>query len=151
MQIIAHRGNLHGPSPKENHPKQIDECIVLGYAVEIDIWCISDALYLGHDMPRHKISLDFLLSRSESLYVHAKNLPALRKLIGSGLNYFWHQNDAFTLTSHCDIWTYPGQDVTDESIIVCETLDDLLKYCDSEVEGICTDYPVRLESMLVCS
>ena len=25
------------------------------------------------------------------------------------LNYFWHQTDDFTLTSHGYIWTYPGK------------------------------------------
>lgn len=151
MEIIAHRGNLYGPSSLENNPKQIDECISRGYSVEIDIWDIGDTLYLGHDIPREKITLDFLLERDESLYVHAKNLPALRKLIGSGLNFFWHQNDAFTLTSHCDIWTYPDGEVTNDSIIVCESKDDLFKYCDSVVYGICTDYPVYLESIFACS
>lgn len=151
MKIIAHRGNTDGPSSKENSVAQIEKCITLGFDVEIDLWCVGEALYLGHDAPRHKTSLDFLLSHGDMLYVHAKNLPALRKLIGSGLNYFWHQNDAFTLTSHCDIWTYPNQEVTDESIIVCESKDDLLRYCDTIAYGVCTDYPVYLESMLVCS
>ena len=154
MNIIAHRGNLNGPDScpwLENHPDQIDVCIRLGYGVEVDLWCVGDALYLGHDGPTYEVSMDYLNERCDSLFIHTKNLPALRKLIGSGLNYFWHQGDAFTLTSHCDIWTYPGQEVTDESIIVCESKDDLLKYCDSEARGICTDYPVYLESMSVCS
>lgn len=151
MQIIAHRANTDGPSSRENHPGQIDKCITLGFGVEVDIWCVGDVFYLGHDAPRYNVSFDFLRERRESVYIHAKNLPTLRKLIGSGLNYFWHQNDAFTLTSKGQIWTYLGQEVTDESIIVCESIDDLNKYYDSEVMGICTDYPIKLESMLVCS
>lgn len=151
MQIIAHRGNLNGRSYLENHPDQIDVCIGLGYSVEVDLWCVGEALYLGHDYGNYLVPISYLIERCSSLFIHAKNLPALRKLIGSGLNYFWHQTDAFTLTSHCDIWTYPGQEVTDESIVVCKSKEELSNYYSSDVAGICTDYPVYLQSTLVCS
>ena len=49
IKYIAHRGNINGPSTKENHPEQIIKCIQMGYDVEIDIRYINYNIYLGHD------------------------------------------------------------------------------------------------------
>ncbi len=34
------------------------------------------------------------------------------------LNFFWHENDKYTLTSKNFIWTYPGEKTGGNSIIV---------------------------------
>ncbi len=108
MKIIAHRGNLTGPNPvTENTPEQIDLCISLGYDVEIDLWLIDTNFYLGHDTPVYKIPYTYLLQRKDNLWIHCKNQDALFSLNNTGLNYFWHQNDDVTLTSHEFIWAYP--------------------------------------------
>ena len=37
MKIISHRGNLNGPSKElENNVSQIEQCLQMGYDVEID-------------------------------------------------------------------------------------------------------------------
>ena len=42
MKLIAHRGNVNGPNPdKENHTDYINEAIILGYDVEIDVWFVN--------------------------------------------------------------------------------------------------------------
>jgi hypothetical protein len=154
MKIIAHRGNLDGPNPlTENHPDVIDEVISKGFDVEIDLHYdrFDDKIYLGHDDPQYLVNWYWLGARKDHLWVHCKNIEALYEFSRgtSGFNYFWHQNDNFTLTSRNYIWTYPGQSYTPKSIIVMpelsiklEQFNDLVAY---NCYGICTDYPQKIK------
>lgn len=107
---ISHRGNLFGVDPdKENHPEQIDLVLRRGFDCEIDVRCHEGNLYLGHDEPTHLIDANWLQRRYDHLWVHAKDREALFTLQQiSGLNYFWHQEDEYTMTSKGWIWCYPG-------------------------------------------
>lgn len=140
MKIIAHRGNLDGPSRLENHPDYIRSALQRGFEVEIDVWSIENKLFLGHDEPQYEINLDFLLEISDRAWVHCKNLSALEELSKfKEINLFWHQEDDFVLTRTDHIWTFPGKLLGKKSIAVMpHDLDDpkLL-----EVFGVCTDYP----------
>ena len=150
MILIAHRGLFQGPDKeKENHPDQIALALEQGYHAEIDLYCIKRKLYLGHDEPTHPIDDDFLDSRK--LWIHCKNIEALYYLsthISYSTNYFWHENDQYTLTSKKYIWTYPGKELTDNSIMVMpEHTDKTLQntkhvYC----YGICSDYVELIKS-----
>ena len=53
-------------------------------------------------------------------------------------NYFWHQEDYFTLTSSKYIWTYPTNLVTDKSIIV--DLSKNWKNKNYDCFGVCVDF-----------
>ena len=56
-------------------------------------------------------------------------------------NYFWHQDDDYTLTSQGLIWTYPGKKTTSNSIVVMpERFDKNLEKEYNGVYGICSDY-----------
>lgn len=152
MKLIAHRGNIDGISlSDENHPDYIDAAIKQGYDVEIDVRydIKSEKLFLGHDEPQHLISWYWLAGRKDNLWIHCKNLDALYHFCHgtSGFNYFWHQEDYFTLTSKKYIWTYPGQAYTPNSVIVMPewkyTNWDMLKVMDCH--GICSDYVGRLK------
>lgn len=121
MKLIAHRGNLFGSNiDKENHPDYIDNAISLNYDVEIDIRITNLKLYLGHDNPQYQVSLSWLIERLKYIWIHCKNIEALEFFSNNqtDFNYFWHQNDDFTLTSKNYIWTYPGKSYTSNSIIV---------------------------------
>ena len=138
MYLIAHRGNLTGRNPeKENHPEYIDKAISLGYDVEVDVWDVSGKLVLGHDGPQYEINMGFLIDRETSLWCHAKNIEALSRMIvyGNELNCFWHQNDDVTLTSKGYLWTYPGKELTKNSICVKPSPDNIPILC----AGICDD------------
>ena len=37
MILISHRGNINGPSKDENNPIRIEDVILQGYDVEIDL------------------------------------------------------------------------------------------------------------------
>jgi hypothetical protein len=149
MKLIAHRGNITGPDPsKENHPEYIEQAIAQGFNVEIDIRYspLDGRLYLGHDEPTYKIDWFWLGKYKEYLWIHCKNVEALYEFSygTSGFNYFWHQEDDYTLTSTNKIWTYPGKPYTPRSVIV---MPEWNKHIDQFVDlrvydcyGICSDY-----------
>ena len=129
MILIAHRGNIDGPNQQlENTPQYIENAILEGFNVEIDLRYEDGKLWLGHDNGMVNVSLEWLLSLSDKLWIHCKNLHCLKYLYNTELNYFWHQEDDFTLTSHKFIWTYPHKDVTELSVIVCATEKETIRY-----------------------
>ena len=168
-KIIAHRANIGGPNPDvENNPDQIDNCIDQGYDVEIDLRIDegTGTLWLGHDTPDYKVTWYWLAQRLRNLWIHCKDYNTLVELsshetskdIGydipaGGCNFFWHQEDDYTLTSNNIIWAYPGkpENLKDSRLlntvlvmpewnkIDWETLKLLRCY------GICTDYPEKLK------
>ena len=59
MILISHRGNVDGIYPEmENNPIYINKALNSGYDVEIDVWCIDNRWYLGHDSPQYEITSD---------------------------------------------------------------------------------------------
>ena len=141
MILISHRGNVNGKiEDSENNPSYIDSTLNKNFEVEIDFWIIDNNLFLGHDKPQYKIDLDWLLERSNKLWIHCKNVEAITYLQSkneSSLNYFWHENDTLTLTSNGSIWAYPGKQPIKNSIAVMpENFNDCLNVC----LGICSDF-----------
>lgn len=150
MKLIAHRGNINGPDiSNENNPKYIENAIIQGFNVEIDLRYIDSKLYLGHDSPDYEIEWTWLEQYKENLWIHCKNLRALYNFSSktNGYNYFWHQDDKYTLTSTNKIWVYPGLDYKnhpDNSIIVMPEwytiIDELVKLKSYNCYGVCSDY-----------
>ena len=149
MKLIAHRGNTTGPNPlEENKPEYIEKALCEGFHVEIDIGYeqYEKKFYLGHDEPQYIIDWFWLAKYKDFLWIHCKNIEALYEFVyaTSGFNYFWHQNDDFTLTSRNYIWTYPGKPYTPRSVIVMpensigrDKFDTLRVY---NCFGVCSDY-----------
>jgi len=148
MKLISHRGNIHGPEPEfENTLERIDYCISKGYDVEIDLWVIDDKFFLGHDSPEHKVSFNFLRCRSKSLWIHCKNIDAFYYLCDYDFNFFWHENDEFTLTSGKFIWTYPKESydyVLKKNQILLDfgeiSKEKYESYQNLGIYGLCCDY-----------
>jgi hypothetical protein len=142
MLYIAHRGNLNGPIPdRENDPVYIQEALVKGYDVEVDVWYTDDGWYLGHDAPTYKIYVHFL--QNPSLWIHAKNIEALAALsTNKSARVFWHQNDDVTLTSDRYIWGFRGG--TPRSIVVMSDDSSPTEEC----YGICSDYVEKLKTVI---
>lgn len=150
MLIIAHRGNLEGPNPDlENNPNQIDR-VYSGYGLnsEIDLWKTNEGLFLGHDYPQYHIEDSWLHMRSNLLWIHCKNIEALcymqNHAFSEDFNYFWHEEDAYTMTSKGYIWAYPGKRIPKPCraiAVMPETIrmnnEDLKQF-----RGICTDYGI---------
>lgn len=147
MKLIAHRGLLDGPDKDlENHPDQIQKAWSLGFDCEIDLRVIDGQLWLGHDLPQYQITHNFL--ELGPLWIHAKNYEALRYLSITRFNYFWHQEDDYTITSRNVIWAYPGKTVDNRSVMVMpEWQNPELKSLDTvECYGICSDYVAKIQA-----
>ena len=136
MIKIAHRGNLNGPNIHENQIWYLEKAISKGYDVEVDVWKIGERLWAGHNSAQYLIPEDFLLTHGLHLWIHCKNFEALDYFtnLGNSYNYFWHQDDDFTITSHNYIWTYPGKEVGKWSVIV-----DLENKQAYDAYGVCSD------------
>lgn len=156
MKLIAHRANLNGPKPEtENHPHQILYCIEQGYDVEIDLRYdpVTDRFWLGHDEPQYMITWYWLAGNQDKLWIHCKDLTTLHEFSYNtgGFNYFWHQEDDYTLTSKNKIWAYPGQPYTKNTVIVMPEWEDknwdkLQQYKEwTDCYGVCSDYVERLK------
>jgi hypothetical protein len=111
---IAHRGNTEGKKRElENSPSYIEQAIVAGFEVEIDVWYES-GFFLGHDKPQYKVESDYFLNKP--LWCHAKNHKALTALLEMGMNVFYHDKDDYTLTSKGYIWAFPGKHLNANTI-----------------------------------
>lgn len=137
--FISHRGNIEGRNKsRENHPSYIDNAIEAGYDAEIDVWVIEGTFWLGHDEPQYGVTMDWLNTRSDNLWIHCKNIEAVEWFSGfDGFWWFWHETDTVTLTSGRHIWAYPGKQPIKRSIAV---LPEVFQDDVSECIGICSDY-----------
>ena len=140
MILISHRGNINGKDVEnENNPVYIDKALEEGFDVEIDVWCMDNRWYLGHDSPEHEITLNYL--KNDKFWCHAKNIDALNRMLKeSDIHCFWHQEDDVTLTSKGFMWTYPGKPLTDKSICV---LPEKNNQFSKKAFGICSDFVVN--------
>lgn len=151
IQLIAHRGLMEGPNKDlENDPYQVDKAMDKGFDCEIDLWRIDKQFMLGHDEPKYPIDFSWIKKNQYRLWVHAKNIEALYYLSEFGDNYFWHENDKFTLTSCGWIWTFPGNALTENSICVMpeQYMKDLSKVINLKCYGICSDYISIIKTIL---
>lgn len=142
MLLISHRGNIAGIFPeRENTKSYIDEAIGLGYDVEIDVRKIVDCLYLGHDTPDYEVSLEWLIDRKSSLWIHTKNFAGLSFLIDYDLRVFFHQKEEHTIINNCNIvWSHNIQEANEKSIIPLLDIDSINDFDIKQVYGICSDY-----------
>ena len=119
MLKIAHRGNTRGICSRlENTLPYIDAALQHGYDAEVDLWLTPEGLRLGHDYPEHTVTAVWLAERAAHLWLHCKNLEALQWVLQRGYHGFFHQADAYTLTTQGWIWAYPGQPVGERVIAV---------------------------------
>jgi hypothetical protein len=147
MILIAHRGNTNGKLESwENEPTYIDLAIKKGFDVEVDVWYKDDMLWLGHDKPQYGVDFKWFKDRYSNLWIHCKNVEAVVYFKESAkyFNYFWHEEDTLTLTSHKHIWVYPNKQPILNSIAVMPEInnDDV-----SKCLGICSDYVEKYKDL----
>lgn len=118
MKYIAHRGNINGRIEEyENYPPYIDSAIKLGYDVEVDIRMVNGIFFLGHDTSEYAITEQWLRDRGDKLWIHCKNTEVIEWFSSvGGFNYFWHQNDDYTLVSNGFVLVKPGAKLIKNSI-----------------------------------
>jgi len=152
--IISHRGNLNGPTNNltENKPETIEHVLSLGFDCEVDVRMINGVLWLGHDRPEFLTDQSFLTQKG--LWLHAKNIEVLEFFSTTqefkNCNFFWHQDDHYTLCSQGEIWTYPGRPLVSNSIMVLpeQTVFNYQKSDIVQVKGVCTDWPFYYQKIL---
>ncbi len=142
MRLIAHRGNLYGPNPaRENNPTYVDEALAAGCDAEVDIWFSGEKWMVGHDHPQRVVDALWLCERADRLWLHCKNLAALTHLVDDDLfNTFWHESDAYTVTTKGYIWTSPTSSLGPRCVLV--GLDVRGASTQISIHGLCTDYPL---------
>jgi hypothetical protein len=144
MILISHRGNINGKQIElENSVQYVTAALQNGYNVEVDVWRLSDTLYLGHDKPQYRIEVDWFIKHANKLWVHCKNIDSLcffNTLKNNELNFFWHESDTATLTSKGYIWVYPGKQPVKNSVAVLPEL-----YNESIINclGVCSDNIIK--------
>lgn len=141
MYFISHRGNINGK--KTNYENSMDYILNASnkFNVEIDIWYYKNNFYFGHDEPLYLINTNFFIKTfdKKKFWFHAKNHEALDKLkILKKANFFWHQNDDYTLTNKGFFWTYPGKRLLKKSICVMPETYTKQKIFKN-ILGICSD------------
>ena len=138
MILISHRGNTNGKFVEfENSPNYIDESIREGYDVEIDVWCLNNGIFLGHDYGQYEVSFDWFEKRKSKLWIHCKNHNALEFFNKTNLHYFWHDVDDLTLTSNGILWSHPKIKPLINSIAV---MPEINNWEVKDLLGICSDY-----------
>lgn len=151
MILIAHRGNIQGPTPSlENDPSYVKQALDLGFSVEIDLRVKNGKFYLGHDYAQYKIDEEFLTENKNKLWVHCKDSKALEKSIELNLNCFWHSVDDYTLTSYGYVWCFPGKEIVGtRSIVVLPELYRSVSSIEAEgnMIGICSDYVLDIQNI----
>ena len=105
---------------------------------------VDDLLYLGHDEPQYKIEKSFL--NNKFFYIHCKNSEALLFMSKNSMlcDYFWHQDDQYTLTSRNRVWVHPTAKLLKDSICVLPEIsrNEDLSLC----YGICSDFIERFKN-----
>lgn len=142
IKLIAHRGNLEGPTELENHPDYLLRALSQGFDCEVDVWLINGKIFLGHDKPEYMVNEAFL--EKTGFWLHAKNLEALDYLVSQKLACFWHENDAYTITSNGYIWANIGKPVTPNTILVSLSKADSFSTMKTIPYGICSDYVLNV-------
>ena len=147
VRIVAHRGNVHGPSEHENTPHTIRAALRVGYDVEIDVRALGDAegaprWYLGHDAPEHEVPYEFLVQ--PGVVCHAKNARALELLSRDArAHVFSHDADDVVLTSRGLLWTYPEKELAGPRSVAVMCANDAAAYAQAPW-GVCTDHGAAL-------
>jgi hypothetical protein len=114
--------------------------------VKVDVWLTRTGMHLGHNEPQYPINNSWIHMRSHFLWVHCKNIEALCYFQEypweEDVNYFWHENDSYTLTSRGYIWAYPGKNTVYPSHAIT-LLPEVSDISFTNFYGICTDYPLE--------
>ena len=154
MIFISHRGNTQSTNlNEENNPTYIEKAIELGFEVEIDLRVHNNNLFLGHDTNQYLIDQNFLTKYRSKIWIHAKNDESLKYLSDTNedLNFFWHEEDSYTITSKGYVWTHFNKNTelknnnfifSKKTILTLPELSDINKFdeiIDKKYCGICSD------------
>lgn len=140
MLVISHRGNISGSNPEfENTVSYVDAALTAGFDVEVDVWSVDGIYMLGHDAPSVEVSSSWL--RRPRMWCHAKNVEALARMQVDSIHCFWHETDAYTVTSRNGLWCYPGN-FNPKGITVVTGGPETVSVTPDGIGGVCTDQAI---------
>jgi hypothetical protein len=144
-QHICHRGNVAGPQKElENNFGVLIQRSIQGYRVEVDVWYKDNTLWLGHDKPEYKITLEWLASCKKRL-IHAKDGKTFEHLLleagrrAFDLHIFYHTEEDYVLTNKGLVICYPGKPLLQGSLCM---MPERAKYTMEELQksfSVCSD------------
>lgn len=147
-QQICHRGNLTGSIKElENNFGILIQRSIQGHRVEVDVWYHEQCLWLGHDKPEYKITLDWLVSCKRRL-IHAKDGKTFEYLLQEAgkraldLHIFYHTEEDYVLTNKGLVICYPGKPLLEGSLCM---MPERASYSPVELQqsfAICSDKSV---------
>lgn len=108
MRIVSHRGNVRGPG-SQCERIHVEEALLSGYDVELDVRFSTWRLYVGHDEPLYELPRDWIRSDiAERLWFHAKDERAQQALSTVGHHVFMHEDEpnAFVVPEGL-MWIHP--------------------------------------------
>jgi len=161
MKFIAHRGNIWGPEAvHENHPQYVIGAIQAGFHVEVDCHFLHGKWFFGHNHPQFYSKMNFL--KIDGVLCHAKNVNAVKQLVdycktqNGEYHWFWHQEDAYTMTNLGYIVVYPGckiPDTTKTIVMMPEMAYDMPNVVKilrdlPNIYGVCSDYVGQIKEEL---
>lgn len=152
MRFISHRGNLNGKNPqRENSPDYVEEALKKGFDVEIDMRFHLGKMYLGHDIPQYEINDDWLSKHHSNLWIHCKDSDSLDYCMNMGYHCFFHNIDAYTITSRGFVWAYPGMSIASR-VCICvmpEKKEGSVGLSIHKYYGTCSDFIEEMEKQYV--
>ena len=144
-QHFCHRGILTpGAKELENNLGVLIQREIQGLSVEVDVWYHEGTLWLGHDKPEYKISLEWL-GASRRRLIHAKDGITFAYLLeeagkrGLDLHVFYHTDEDYVLTNKGLVICYPGQPLLPGSLCM---MPERASYTAEQlgcVSAICSD------------
>lgn len=121
-QHICHRGNINGSVKElENNFGVLIQRSIQGHQVEVDVWYHENHLWLGHDKPEYKITLEWLASDKKRL-IHAKDGKTLEYILQESgkraldLHVFYHTDEDYVITNKGLVICYPGKPLLEGSV-----------------------------------
>ena len=155
MILISHRGNISGPNPEcENEPNYLIEALDKGFGIESDVWFLdNNRWYFGHDHPQYPVVMHkFIEKAGTRALFHCKNPAAINefKRTFPFVDFFWHENDRFALTSHNQIIIHPKAPLIPGGICMMpECREDSIGL--DQCVGACSDYVGELWNCCRCN
>ncbi|CAB4156840.1 hypothetical protein UFOVP658_184 [uncultured Caudovirales phage] len=152
MRFISHRGNLTGKNVEfENSPEYVVDAIRKGFDVEIDLRKHLGKTYLGHNEPQYQVDDEWLQMYSSSLWIHCKDFESLDHSVNMGYHCFFHNIDAYTITSRSFVWAYPGSQIASRLCIsvLPERAEGLVGLLTKNYYGTCSDFIAEMEKNYV--
>ena len=144
-QHLCHRGNLTGSVKElENNFGILIQRTLQEYPVEVDVWLHEKNLWLGHDKPEYKVSLDWLASDKRRL-IHAKDGKTFEYLLQEAgkraldLHIFYHTDEDYVLTNKGMVICYPGKPLLEGSMCM---MPERANYKPQELQrcfSVCSD------------